>query len=81
MSDKEKELCPRLIDYLVVVGKRNRIRLPLQEGPVTRSAIFCLYVNGERLGKDSLWCLPQFLSMFGEKAAQHRTSHQWSTIR
>ncbi|EPB80004.1 DENN domain protein [Ancylostoma ceylanicum] len=26
MSDKEKELCPRLIDYLVVVGKRNRIR-------------------------------------------------------
>ncbi|VDO98239.1 unnamed protein product [Heligmosomoides polygyrus] len=26
MSDKEKELCPRLIDYLVVVGKRNRLR-------------------------------------------------------
>ncbi|WKY14190.1 hypothetical protein Q1695_000048 [Nippostrongylus brasiliensis] len=26
MSDKEKELCPRLIDYLVVVGKRNRVR-------------------------------------------------------
>ncbi|VDM74353.1 unnamed protein product [Strongylus vulgaris] len=26
MSDKEKELCPRLIDYLVVVGKRKRTR-------------------------------------------------------
>ncbi|VDM59907.1 unnamed protein product [Angiostrongylus costaricensis] len=25
MTDMEKELCPRLIDYLVVVGKRNRI--------------------------------------------------------
>ncbi|ULT79446.1 hypothetical protein L3Y34_010217 [Caenorhabditis briggsae] len=26
MNDKEKELCPRLIDFLVVVGKRNRPR-------------------------------------------------------
>ncbi|CAL2052823.1 unnamed protein product [Caenorhabditis brenneri] len=26
MNDKEKELCPRLIDFLVVVGKRNRTR-------------------------------------------------------
>ncbi|ETN71365.1 DENN domain protein [Necator americanus] len=31
MSDKEKELCPRLIDYLVVVGKRNRIRYPTDD--------------------------------------------------
>lgn len=26
MNDKEKEICPRLIDFLVVVGKRNRVR-------------------------------------------------------
>ncbi|GMR61954.1 hypothetical protein PMAYCL1PPCAC_32149, partial [Pristionchus mayeri] len=26
MDDKSKELCPRLIDYLVVVGRRNRTR-------------------------------------------------------
>uniref|UniRef100_A0A8R1DES0 MAP kinase-activating death domain protein n=1 Tax=Caenorhabditis japonica TaxID=281687 RepID=A0A8R1DES0_CAEJA len=30
MNDKEKELCPRLIDFLVVVGRRNRMRAKSQ---------------------------------------------------
>ena len=33
MNDKEKELCPRLIDFLVVVGKRNRTRGASQSSP------------------------------------------------
>ncbi|CAI2355571.1 unnamed protein product [Caenorhabditis sp. 36 PRJEB53466] len=33
MTDKEKELCPRLIDFLVIVGKRNRVRGPSQSSP------------------------------------------------
>ncbi|KAL6724495.1 hypothetical protein Aduo_019382 [Ancylostoma duodenale] len=43
MSDKEKELCPRLIDYLVVVGKRNRIRNTSKcsaDGPVHTSITY-----------------------------------------
>ncbi|CCD62711.1 MAP kinase-activating death domain protein [Caenorhabditis elegans] len=33
MNDKEKEICPRLIDFLVVVGKRNRTRGASQSSP------------------------------------------------
>ena len=27
MIDKDQPICPRLIDYLVIVGRRNRLRL------------------------------------------------------
>lgn len=38
-SDKEKELCPRLIDYLVFVGKRNRNN-GQHEGPIHSSVCY-----------------------------------------
>ncbi|CAB3400657.1 unnamed protein product [Caenorhabditis bovis] len=42
MSDKEKELCPRLIDFLVIVGKRNRARTTSQanqDAPIPHSTV------------------------------------------
>ncbi|VDK47699.1 unnamed protein product [Anisakis simplex] len=41
MDEKGKELCPRLIDYLVIVGKRSRVRKSSQQsfdGGVSSSA-------------------------------------------